>query len=100
MMRTLIRAPLILAFGLSACATDYARAPLSERAYAAAAKACGTRRVLPLVRGKMNLVGVSGLTHPNPEVSQIDCVRRFLGIAPNDVLVLYGYDGLFHVQDH
>jgi hypothetical protein len=89
-----------IAIGIVVCATDYAHAPLDQRAYEAAAKACHAERVLPLVRGKLNIIGVSGIRHPNPEFGEIECVRQFLGVAPKDVLVVSGYAGLFEVRPH
>jgi hypothetical protein len=78
-------------FALGSCATDYAHAPLTERSYQAAAKHCHSDSVLRLTRGKPQLVYVSGLMNERtaaPYIANIDCVREFLGVARDDVIII------------
>ena len=82
--------PLIVALLLVGCVKDYAHAPLTEASYEAAARHCHSP-VLRLIRKPQVVFGVSGLLSARaaaPYLAQIECVRAFLGVAKDDVIIM------------
>jgi hypothetical protein len=67
-----------------------------EETYRAAARHCGSDHVIRMRRGVRNIFSVGGLVDPMTgqpsgagEAARIDCVREFLKIRPEDVVVVY-----------
>ena len=82
-----------LSAALTGCASSAARVPLTEEIYQAAARHCHTNDVLRLRRGEKQFVFVPGAssvgTEPPNYDRGIECVERYLGVSPRDVIIIY-----------
>src|SRR6185369_16417112 len=92
-------AAIVLAFLSASCASvprsQVPNTPLTEQEYRAAARHCHSKHVIRMRLGERNVFYVGGLSDRNGRPSgegdakRIECVRQYLRIPSNDVLIVY-----------
>lgn len=98
---------IVIGFLLSGCSAEFLQsqraesvqrstnARLTEKMYADAARHCHSKTVIRMKRGIMNTFYVGGLSDARGKVSgekeakRIECVRQYLGVPRENVIVVF-----------